>query len=101
MAPRSRTTSTLKAERVSKLHSKPVDIAASTAVYSNTLGRSTLLNMAARVQSTSRPGEVVVSEEVAADPAVAPVLAGVQCEVVHAALKGIGEGLRLHRLCVV
>lgn len=59
------------------------------------------VNMAARVQSASRPGEVVISDEVAADPAVAPVLASVECEVVHAALKGIGEGLRLHRLCVV
>ncbi len=58
------------------------------------------VNMAARVQGSSRPGEVVMSDDVASDVAVASSLAGVEREVTYGALKGIGEGFRLHRVRV-
>ena len=58
------------------------------------------VNMAARAEyESSRRGRAVRRSRCRS--VVAQVLAGLQCEVVHAALKGIGEGFKLHRLRVV
>jgi class 3 adenylate cyclase len=54
--------------------------------------------MAARLQGQSQGGDIVLSESVARDPAVAPVLANLRLEADRAALKGFAEPLPFFRL---
>jgi class 3 adenylate cyclase len=48
----------------------------------------TTVNMAARLQAQSEGGDIVLSRDIAADPAVAPLLAGVAAREQIASLKG-------------
>jgi class 3 adenylate cyclase len=56
------------------------------------------VNMAARLQGESRGGEVVLSPEIAADPAVQPLLAGRDLQADQAQLKGFDQAARFFRL---
>jgi class 3 adenylate cyclase len=61
------------------------------------------VNLAARLQGQSRGGDIVLSTELAADPAVAPMLEALSAEGVsvsrdQAALKGFARPLPFHRL---
>jgi class 3 adenylate cyclase len=61
------------------------------------------VNLAARLQGQSRGGDIVLSREIAEDPAVAPILVklaaeGVPAETDQAALKGFAEPLAFRRL---
>jgi class 3 adenylate cyclase len=61
------------------------------------------VNLAARLQGQSKGGDIVLSPEVAADPAVAPMLEALQTEGIavgtdQAALKGFDRPLQIHRL---
>ena len=61
------------------------------------------VNLAARLQGQSKGGDLVLSREIAEDPAVAPILAalaaeGIASQVDHAALKGFAAPLAFHRL---
>jgi class 3 adenylate cyclase len=61
------------------------------------------VNLAARLQGQSQGGDIVLSREIAEDPAVAPILArlaeeGVPAERDQAALKGFAEPLAFRRL---
>ena len=56
------------------------------------------VNMAARLQGESQGGEVVLSPEIAADPAVEQVLAGRVLHPDQAALKGYDQPTRFFRL---
>jgi class 3 adenylate cyclase len=63
------------------------------------------VNLAARLQGQSRGGDIVLSREIADDPAVTPLLdrlaaEGVPAEVDQAALKGFAEPLAFRRLNV-
>ena len=61
------------------------------------------VNLAARLQGQSKGGDIVLSTELAADPAVAPMLdrlraEGIPVELDQAALKGFAHPLPFHRL---
>jgi class 3 adenylate cyclase len=61
------------------------------------------VNLAARLQGQSKGGDIVLSQEIAADPAVAPILdrlegEGVPAALDQAALKGFAEPLAFRRL---
>lgn len=56
------------------------------------------VNMAARLQGESRGGEIVLSPEIAEDPAIAPLLAGRDVRPDQAALKGYDQAIRFFRL---
>lgn len=56
------------------------------------------VNMAARLQGRSRGGEIVFSESLAADPAVAPLLAGLHILPETAPLKGFDQPVPFVRL---
>jgi class 3 adenylate cyclase len=56
------------------------------------------VNMAARLQGRSRRGEIVLSEPLAADPAVAPLLQGRPLSHENAELKGFATPVPLVRL---
>src|SRR6185369_3069541 len=61
------------------------------------------VNLAARLQGQSKGGDIVLSTELAADPAVAPILAqleteGIPTQLDQAALKGFERPLPFHRL---
>ncbi len=61
------------------------------------------VNLAARLQGQSRGGDIVLSREIAEDPAVAPILVrladeGVPARLDQAALKGFAEPLAFRRL---
>lgn len=56
------------------------------------------VNMAARLQGQSAGGDIVLSQEMVDDPAVAPALAGLQPVADRAALKGFSEPLTFYRL---
>ena len=56
------------------------------------------VNMAARLQGESQGGEIVLSPEIAADPAVEQVLAGRVLHPDRAALKGFDQPIRFFRL---
>jgi class 3 adenylate cyclase len=61
------------------------------------------VNLAARLQGQSQGGDIVLSQEIAEDPAVAPLLAGLAVEGMpatldQAALKGFAEPLAFRRL---
>jgi len=58
----------------------------------------TTVNMAARLQGESRGGDVVLSAEIAADPAVAALLDGRRVSPDEARLKGFAEPVAFHRL---
>jgi class 3 adenylate cyclase len=60
----------------------------------------TTVNVAARVQSLSRGGDVVFTETLRADPEVQPLLSGYALESNHVALKGLEAELLVHRLRV-
>jgi class 3 adenylate cyclase len=55
----------------------------------------TTVNMAARLQAQARAGEVVLTEELSAHPAVAPLLEGRARRTFEAHLKGIASARRL------
>jgi class 3 adenylate cyclase len=56
------------------------------------------VNMAARLQAECQGGEIVLSPEIAADPAVEPVLAARVLHPDQAALKGFDQPIRFFRL---
>ena len=56
------------------------------------------VNMAARVQAQSRGGDIVLSREIAEDPAVQPLLADYKVASETFSLKGIAEPVTLLRL---
>jgi class 3 adenylate cyclase len=61
------------------------------------------VNLAARLQGQSKGGDIVLSSELAADPAVAPLLEqlerdGIPAQLDQAALKGFERPLPFHRL---
>jgi class 3 adenylate cyclase len=61
------------------------------------------VNLAARLQGQSKGGDIVLSREIAEDPAVAPILdrlagEGVPAQRDQAALKGFTEPLAFRRL---
>jgi class 3 adenylate cyclase len=61
------------------------------------------VNLAARLQGQSTGGDVVLSQEIAGDPAVTPILAeldrsGIVAEAARAPLKGFSEPLAFRRL---
>jgi class 3 adenylate cyclase len=56
------------------------------------------VNMAARLQNESQGGEIVLSPEIAADPAVEQVLGGRVLHPDQAALKGFDQPIRFFRL---
>lgn len=56
------------------------------------------VNMAARLQGESQGGEIVLSPEIAADPAVEQALAGRVLHPDQAALKGFDQPIRFFRL---
>jgi class 3 adenylate cyclase len=61
------------------------------------------VNLAARLQGQSKGGDIVLSREIAEDPAVAPILQqlaaeGVPAQLDQAALKGFAEPLAFRRL---
>jgi class 3 adenylate cyclase len=56
------------------------------------------VNMAARLQGESRGGDIVVSEALAADPAVAALLAGREARHEEAQLKGLSRPVPYRRL---
>jgi class 3 adenylate cyclase len=56
------------------------------------------VNMAARLQGESQGGEIVLSPEIAEDPAVRPLLAGCDMHPDQAALKGYEQAIRFYRL---
>jgi class 3 adenylate cyclase len=61
------------------------------------------VNLAARLQGQSKGGDIVLSLEIAEDPAVAPILAqlaaeGVPAQADQAALKGFAEPLAFRRI---
>ena len=58
----------------------------------------TTVNMAARLQSRSRGGDIVVSAELAADPAVAARLADLSAAKEQAELKGFDSSVEFLRL---
>jgi class 3 adenylate cyclase len=56
------------------------------------------VNLAARLQGQSHGGDVVMSEPLAADPTVAPLLAGLPLVAETAEMKGFPEAVRFRRL---
>ncbi len=56
------------------------------------------VNMAARLQGESRGGEIVLSPDLAEDPAIQPLLAGRDLRPDQAALKGYDQAIRFFRL---
>jgi class 3 adenylate cyclase len=56
------------------------------------------VNMAARLQGQSEGGEIVLSQEAAADPAVTPLLAGLSTVADQASLKGFDQPVGFFRL---
>jgi class 3 adenylate cyclase len=56
------------------------------------------VNMAARLQGQSEGGDIVLSPEIAGDPAVAPILAGLPVIRDEASLKGFGQPVVFFRL---
>jgi class 3 adenylate cyclase len=61
------------------------------------------VNLAARLQGQSKGGDIILSTELAADPAVAPMLQhlqadGIAAQLDQAALKGFDRPLPFHRL---
>ena len=56
------------------------------------------VNMAARLQGQSEGGDIVLSEAVAADPAVAALLAGLDCRRETTALKGFDAPVDFRRI---
>jgi class 3 adenylate cyclase len=56
------------------------------------------VNMAARLQGESQGGEIVLSPEIAEDPAVRPLLAECGMHPDQAALKGYEQAIRFYRL---
>lgn len=56
------------------------------------------VNMAARLQGQSAGGDIVLSQEMIDDPAVAPALAGLTPQADRAALKGFAEPLTFYRV---
>ena len=61
------------------------------------------VNLAARLQGQSKGGDIVLSREIAEDPAVAPILArlaaeGIPAQADQAALKGFAEPLAFRRI---
>jgi class 3 adenylate cyclase len=61
----------------------------------------TTVNIAARVQGLSQGGDVVLTDAVRDDPQVAALLAGYALESDSAALKGVDEPVRVHRVAVI
>jgi class 3 adenylate cyclase len=57
-----------------------------------------MVNMAARLQAQSRGGDVVVSDAMAADPAVAQLLRTYRSSSEHATLKGFASPVSFRRL---
>jgi len=58
----------------------------------------TTVNVAARLQGQSRGGDIVLSAQMVADPAVAGVLEGVELQPESAMLHGIAEAVTFYRL---
>jgi class 3 adenylate cyclase len=58
----------------------------------------TTVNMAARLQGQSEGGDIVLSQAVAADPAVAALLSGLDCGAETTALKGFDSPVAFHRI---
>lgn len=56
------------------------------------------VNMAARLQGQSLGGDIVLSTTVAEDPAVRPLMAGLDCKADRAMLKGFAEALDFVRI---
>ncbi|WP_374652448.1 adenylate/guanylate cyclase domain-containing protein [Dongia sp.] len=56
------------------------------------------VNMAARLQGQSQGGDIVLSQEMRDDPAVAPTLAGLDIRAESATLKGFAEKLTFYRM---
>jgi len=56
------------------------------------------VNMTARLQGESRGGEIVLSREIAEDPAIRPILAGRNLRPDQAALKGYDQAVPFFRL---
>jgi class 3 adenylate cyclase len=56
------------------------------------------VNLAARLQGESRGGDIVVSEDMAAEPGVAAALDALGAGAESAAVKGFGEPVRLRRV---
>ncbi len=56
------------------------------------------VNMTARLQGESRGGEIVLSPEIAEDPAIRPILAGRDLRPDQAALKGYDQAIPFFRL---
>jgi class 3 adenylate cyclase len=56
------------------------------------------VNLAARLQGESRGGDIVVSEDMAAEPGVAAALDALGAELESAAVKGFGEKVMLRRV---
>ena len=58
----------------------------------------TTVNIAARLQGESRGGDIVLSADMAADPAVKRVLAGAELAPESAVLRGLAESQTFYRL---
>jgi len=56
------------------------------------------VNLAARLQSESRGGDIVLSEDMAAEPAVAERLASLKPAAETARVKGFAEPIALRRI---
>jgi class 3 adenylate cyclase len=56
------------------------------------------VNLAARIQDLSTGGDVVVSESFAADPSIAPLLAGLAATEERARVKGFGGDIAVRRV---
>jgi class 3 adenylate cyclase len=56
------------------------------------------VNLAARLQGQSEGGDIVISEALAADPTVTPLLAGLPLVAETAEVKGFSERARFWRL---
>jgi class 3 adenylate cyclase len=58
------------------------------------------VNMAARLQGQARGGDIVLSEEMRAEPGIAAALSGLNVQTEQATLKGFSAPLTFHRLLV-
>ncbi len=58
------------------------------------------VNLAARLQGQSRGGDIVLSETLALDPAVAPLIAGLNASAEQAAIKGFERPVVFERIAI-
>jgi class 3 adenylate cyclase len=56
------------------------------------------VNLAARLQGQSRGGDIVLSDALALDPAVAPLIAGLDATLEQAAIKGFDHPVAFERI---